>query len=924
MPVSQYLEKDSQTESNSSDSDSSSNDSNSNLSSSESLRKNVKKTLNETKENNTVNPFFIDPLKKDLEGVELSGLLQTYKSLYIICLKDSKQSIPKEFFQKTVSGKLFDEFSKYFDIIKGNIRLLDNANQRKYVKIISYKIIKNFIKIDNTKDEDKLLVAILLNFRGSTIMDYNNVYHANTDIRRMNNIKMVIDYFGNNSNPQIRENFRAMIYGKEYVDYWTRKKNCDLTVSYCFDLRRFNSADRIKQRKDSLIQVDKKKLEMNKLMDELDNKFNEPNSYDPAPVMYRNTAFIDLGRAIFKKKTDETTGEQTNITSYYPENIELKERTQKIKEFMASFKKASSEQEKYDLIFSVLMNQRESYMFMNNKEAFENPIINKIIRKNIGIFAYVFSRAFICMLLEESFRKSFMVSTDMCVLDIDIANLYPVFPNCSEQPNMNPYNFFPLSKDQLNSLSNTQGLKMIKSSKDHGVEYGVTDIKTFKLRLNMFVSGKEDFDVFEGMNWEDIGFTGSFLQSCLPKKSPLQLSLNSKDTDDGLLSDAVNGKYFAKSDLDIMIYAKTLKEFIDKKDQLIETVKKNLEESKSGKAKKNTQGKKYSAVEVTSKKSIIIVVSHEFIKEKMKDLGTLNQIITDWDRPTIRGFFYSMYIKLKEKKISKIKEKNPKYDDILEYYSINDMILIPIIGNVKEYKNTEDVLYYYYKNGGFKDKKKDKSDSEENNDDSDILLKITEGIKYKVDFKKLNRSFEVFKVKYPDFIKTVQQFHYPCVRAYYNGTTVKMLASCLAIYNTYTTFEIKCFTSTSSSIDIFNKLYSRGFGCLLNKTEIEQWHRSCIFNENSQIKLVKASTKKNSIQQSNPQYFGGLTLANPMFGCTKDLTYIDTVNDLQEEYKTLYGYSWSGNLSINLLQKIDEQGYLIPLNKALVMSSFLE
>ena len=69
-------------------------------------------------------------------------------------------------------------------------------------------------------------------------------------------------------------------------------------------------------------------------------------------------------------------------------------------------------------------------------------------------------------------------------------------------------------------------------------------------------------------------------------------------------------------------------------------------------------------------------------------------------------------------------------------------------------------------------------------------------------------------------MSTVANFHMPCVRAYYNGDNVYMTPSFISAHMTFMNIDYKYFAGSKDPINIINKYRMRGFGCWLNKNEL--------------------------------------------------------------------------------------------------------
>ncbi len=72
-------------------------------------------------------------------------------------------------------------------------------------------------------------------------------------------------------------------------------------------------------------------------------------------------------------------------------------------------------------------------------------------------------------------------------------------------------------------------------------------------------------------------------------------------------------------------------------------------------------------------------------------------------------------------------------------------------------------------------------------------------------------------------MNTVANFHMPCVRAYYNGDNVYMTPSFVSAHMTFMNIDYKYFAGSKDPINIINKYRMRGFGCWLNKSELETY-----------------------------------------------------------------------------------------------------
>jgi hypothetical protein len=103
-------------------------------------------------------------------------------------------------------------------------------------------------------------------------------------------------------------------------------------------------------------------------------------------------------------------------------------------------------------------------------------------------------------------------------------------------------------------------------------------------------------------------------------------------------------------------------------------------------------------------------------------------------------------------------------------------------------------------------------------------IKLSINYKYSITSPHLLHNLEVFQVRYDDFFATVSRFHLPCVRAYYNGTTVLMSPSFITAHLTFMNIDYKYFAGSRDPIEIINKYRMRGFGTWLSPHEIKQYY----------------------------------------------------------------------------------------------------
>ena len=99
-----------------------------------------------------------------------------------------------------------------------------------------------------------------------------------------------------------------------------------------------------------------------------------------------------------------------------------------------------------------------------------------------------------------------------------------------------------------------------------------------------------------------------------------------------------------------------------------------------------------------------------------------------------------------------------------------------------------------------------------------IELKTKKSFRFKIYGDGMKRCIELFRT-YIDPIATISRFHFPCVRGYYDGRSVKLLSSLVAGAMSGFMPDWKWMASTHIGEFLVAKYFSRGFGMFLNARE---------------------------------------------------------------------------------------------------------
>jgi len=242
--------------------------------------------------------------------------------------------------------------------------------------------------------------------------------------------------------------------------------------------------------------------------------------------------------------------------------------------------------------------------------------------------------------------------------------------------------------------------------------------------------------------------------------------------------------YYENSDVDVMCNLPDYKSFIDKIEHLISVIRTNILDKFPD---------ELNPVQSTISKTVALHLTKKYLDANYT--GKISDVQA-----------YNIYCELKKK------------DEVYEekYKIINEIV------------SFDNFKYYVY-----------------NNPLDDIKNPTySENIKYNISSPYMRRNLEVFKIKYT-FLATVSRFHLPCVRGYYDGTTVYLLPSAISALITNKCIDYKYFAGVRSPFEIILKYVFRGYSIILNKKEMvkiaeyirntEKWRK--IFKHTNDFKL---------------------------------------------------------------------------------------
>lgn len=863
------------------------------------------------KENERLNVLF---KSKNSFFENLKDLVKEKSFIYIFCLNSNNKENENNMniFKKILTIDELDKLKNNFTLIKFNKYLMynneynkniiqvneNNLDQFNYYNNNNYKLEINdiIIPILEANDEDIKLIKEYLYPE-----NYNN-FDKEKDKVIFKSI--LINKLMNINADNIYDKLEKELLS---VDFWTKEKNCILSIDEAFKTREFS------------LEVDinnpniKAVSKINKLQKMDMYEFDKVDKIDKIDKENKVKNFIDGKTSLINNST--RTFYATDKLRYNNETINYETVNFLFKNYNTEVEK---EKKKLIKLFNMLLVSKDyCSLILNNNFILEK--MTQIINENFDLYRYLFSYAWLTLYLEESIFKTKTDNEKRYVFDINTATNLPVFPVINTNLNFNPYLPLLINNEVLNENNHILSLKHQISN--YNTQYGLCNLEIFKKRFDIFTSGlssvNKDKKIFNNIIWNtkenkediEIAISGSIMTACCQKEIPLLKLLKQKykDKNDNELLDLYYSLYYKDADIDLMFKTNKVFPFLDKCYEVIKQLNENIYPENNNSIKLN----------IESKKTIGIIINNEYLKLMIKDINDelnkkynyeeLIEQINNGNKE-IREYFYQQYIDYK-KNSNKKNRKEKISENILynKFYELShiDNMTIYITDNqyvyTEEYSNN-DYQYVLYMNELIN---KINSDIKEENNkmklyEKDFIgYKISESIKFSISDKNMPHKVEAFRVSGNSFFKTVAKFHLPCVRSFYNGNNVYMVPSFISAMMTGINIDYKYFAGSKNPIDIMNKYRMRGFGIIINTREKE-----LISKYNKDLK------------------FGFQKMISPIFNVNKEFNNI-TLNEMTFDSFNEYKEMLKNNKKINFdkqiintlnLKSIDTNGKLIPLN----------
>ncbi|MBA42849.1 MAG: hypothetical protein CMF62_02430 [Magnetococcales bacterium] len=521
------------------------------------------------------------------------------------------------------------------------------------------------------------------------------------------------------------------------------------------------------------------------------------------------------------------------------------------KEYINSLMKSSTtNKEKYDLFTSLAISKDLCHLLLCPNIL---SLVEPVILDSKDIIRYAMGYQWLSLYLKEK-KHEF----DDIFIDITTASKLPYFPYTPYNLKSNPYLCIMENDKEINSMNNLLGLYQIKNYAD----YGINTFSIFKRKLNFFLSGNYDYDIFNGLNWDSIYLSGNFIPACVPKCSPLHYLMNIDNSNEEYKDGMYYSEYYRNKFVYLFIDKENVFDFFDKIKEVYDIIQKNVKD-----------------LTYTISKSITIDVLND--KE-----------LTEKEKYTL----YTLYVPLKMQKNGK--NERLKHDNIFynEYYNL-----------VKE----DNITFRICK--------------ELDLENSDLVISIdgnpTAIVKEKYKFILKNKNIEIiseFESKQGNIKNIIEDIAYPVYRGYYNGENLHLLPSCVSALMTGINIDSIKNISKNKEEDYFNELLtlrSAGYGTLLSQdTKV----KLCNFILNNE----KWKTIYNASPETINEIFGAKIIDDKIFktksvieGIPEEFLYKELEYGYYETPDELREYYMKDEINFDTLQTINKEGKINPIKK---------
>lgn len=857
------------------------------------------------KENEIENPFFVGlngGTLNQLSWKDMRDTLKIHTRVLIICMKDRFKPSEKlyQIFDRVINRDTLYKLSSEFALIPASLNILKNNKYKTIAVIVERKYLsKMFPDMPDLNIEQTEIVVPMFELTECNTRLNMSLYDKQIGVESLKNIVALTSFYNSNYNTPVISQLSSYLSDLKETQFWSNPDNCHITMNNSFNDRKFKYID-----KESRIDIKKTDTDkdVDKVIDFLDSGKFKNVDYLNFSDKDKQTSYVDISDALTKGHKKKIFYDSVNINNLRLTKMDVSE----------IFTTVEDEQELYHIFNALVVSKEYCHLVLNNID-----VLNKmkpLFEKYMPVYKYLLGYAWLCFCIEEGLSKTRSTKDSRYVFNINTANKLPIFPYIFEDLTQNPYIAVLLNKHLIDASKNAIGLPFI----DGHNGYGVCTLDEFKHRFNLFTTGDSQKTLFDGIDWNSFAISGSVMSACTQKKSPLMMLTDKPNmTEDEKLLSYFNS-YYSESDIDLMCNDKSIFSFTTKLNTIIEQLKKNIYKYTN----------QESNIEVETVKSLTINVSKQYfdevgddIRKMFKTNWTSDEMLENLYTDEMKEYFYVQYVKYKSAFNRKIRErnddKNPYIKKFMIFSPINEMKLRKI-----EYETSseEDNLaldsdQWFYVNDFRTDKKV-------SNGDNVMIMKICEGVRFKIKSKHMKRTVEVFRIRSNDFFSKVSEFHFPCVRAYYTGDNVYMLPTFITAMMTGINIDYKYFAGIRDPIDIINKYSMRGFGVLLNENERKHmaYYNSTVntfggmfYTDKNQDAILKSFGSRDLSDKRYRPLVHMSGLLQDTYNNPQNVNYVKTLSDLKAYYKTKCKYDLElSPFNIYRITPIAEDGSINP------------